>query len=1114
MPLPPEIRITVEKVNSQFLAKVVRAGDKEVCRHLFDYEPGLLVDHEPGWMLEKRVPRHEWEAVKAGESEAQAQAADAKVLADYGQRLYGFLFGDGKEFASFLEYNDIYRRGARLSLCLHQKNAVALWALPWEYLHDGSGFLALDGRFLLSRLPWGLGEMSAPRTPPPLRVLVLISSPTDQAELNTEKEVAVIQDALDDERLVRVEFLDDANLPAIGDMLRRGDYHVLHYTGHGSYSRICPRCQAANAPRNLQCGKCGADVSEVPGKSYLALEDDEGQTRQADAKALLPLLRQASNLRLVVLSGCQTGRTNDLDAFSGVATGLLQADIPAVMAMQFSILDESGIELARAFYSDLAQGRTPAEALFAARLALHHRQGGPGYDWGVPALYLRASGMHLIDPRATPVVVEPMQRLDVGGLPLPRVFVGRKPELRRARQALRDRHVTGIYVRGIGGIGKSTLAAKLLERPGLGAVDDALVVRCNEISLPTDAITKVARFLEGQGLAGHAQAAALLLDTRFPMLDRARQAAQLVADRRYLLVFDNLESIMGTVDEADVWEVEDPQVRDFFRGLLEARWKSTCLFTGRYRWATFEQRPVPTSGLDLHLPGLTVRQAIMLMSNLPRLSRESLAHKREAYHRIGGHPKTIELLEGWLEGHTLRYLLYGADLGEMLSEQWEGYFLNALLSRLTAQEQDTLTRMAVFRTRFGEGEMAYVGAGAATLRRWLDLSLAQREGPELYALHPVVREYLLNRLPEEERTKLHLWAAQYYARPFVEAAKQTWGDRYDPGDETEVLKAIVQRAELSQAQGAMDMALEWHHHLFQAGRYEEAGAIVTAVWLVMHRWGQRDAAKSLLRMSIETLEGRSKAIARMNLASLLLDEGQLDAALATYQQVYKTFEALGAKAQMAAVLAQQSIIYKNKGEYDEAIEYQSRGLKLDRERGDEEGQAISLHQLSILYMLKGDYQAAMRHSQEAEALDRKRGYEASLAADLHQQGLILTDLDRPQEALARFQESLEIARRIKHEERAADSLTAIGKLLMFDGQMGAAIDCFAEALEIYRRLGNPAKVGIALEHLGIVHERQGQYAAALEKYQQAERLYRQYYPPSIPIIEQHIARVRGKQGGG
>ena len=91
-------------------------------------------------------------------------------------------------------------------------------------------------------------------------------------------------------------------------------------------------------------------------QAELALEDEAGQSRPAGIDELRPHLPQAPNLRLVLLSGCQTAQTSDQDAFSGVATGLLAADIPAVVAMQFRIWDSSGIALAGAFYAALARG--------------------------------------------------------------------------------------------------------------------------------------------------------------------------------------------------------------------------------------------------------------------------------------------------------------------------------------------------------------------------------------------------------------------------------------------------------------------------------------------------------------------------------------------------------------------------------------------------------------------------------------------------------------------------------------------------------------------------------------------------------------------------------------
>jgi hypothetical protein len=56
-------------------------------------------------------------------------------------------------------------------------------------------------------------------------------------------------------------------------------------------------------------------------------------------------------------------------------------------------------------------------------------------------------------------------------------------------------------------------------------------------------------------------------------------------------------------------------------------------------------------------------------------------------------------------------------------------------------------------------------------------------------------------------------------------------------------------------------------------------------------------------------------------------------------------------------------------------------------------------------------------------------------------------------------------------------------------------------------------MGISVESLGAIHEMQGEYAAALEKYEEAKKIFQRMYPDGLPMIEQDIARVRGKMGG-
>jgi hypothetical protein len=145
------------------------------------------------------------------------------------------------------------------------------------------------------------------------------------------------------------------------------------------------------------------------------------------------------------------------------------------------------------------------------------------------------------------------------------------------------------------------------------------------------------------------------------------------------LVFDNFESVMevghpstslrtsGQGTEA-AYAVKEPTLAGFCAGLLEARGRSLCLFTGRYRWQDFETYVGRGTAIEIHLPRLTPAQAVMLMDNLPRLRHEPRGTKVALLKKVGGHPKSIELLEGWLATGRVSDLLNDPSLDGLLAQ--------------------------------------------------------------------------------------------------------------------------------------------------------------------------------------------------------------------------------------------------------------------------------------------------------------------------------------------------------------------------------------------------------------------------------------------------------------
>ncbi|KPV49477.1 hypothetical protein SE17_32420, partial [Kouleothrix aurantiaca] len=140
---------------------------------------------------------------------------------------------------------------------------------------------------------------------------------------------------------------------------------IFHFAGHGVFTR-----QMADQP------------GTYTGTGALAFYD-----QSVDAEQLGINLRGQS-VRLAVLGGCETGRRDGVNVWSGVAPALVKQQIPAVIANQLPIKDACAIAFSKQLYGALAGGLPIEQALAAGRVAAYNAD-KEGRDWGVPVLYMR-----------------------------------------------------------------------------------------------------------------------------------------------------------------------------------------------------------------------------------------------------------------------------------------------------------------------------------------------------------------------------------------------------------------------------------------------------------------------------------------------------------------------------------------------------------------------------------------------------------------------------------------------------------------------------------------------------------------------------------------------------
>jgi hypothetical protein len=310
----------------------------------------------------------------------------------FGSRLYETVFAGEVGTAYRRSLDAAEREGKGLRLRLRLTAAPDLGDLPWEYLYsEGLGdFLVLSDRRPMVRYPELPVSVRPLLVEPPLRILLLISAPSDFPALDAAAEEARLREALagviaDGRAELRV--LERATLSDLQRALRQEDVHVLHYIGHGGFDR-------AND------------------EGVLVLEDDQGRGRMVSGRSLGTILHDHDPMRLLVLNACEGARTGTEDPFGGVAPELTRRGAPAVVAMQFEITDGAAIQFAREFYLALADGYPVDAAVSAARKAIF--AGGNDIEWGTPVLYLRAPSGEVFEMAPTvatlpePVPPEPL----------------------------------------------------------------------------------------------------------------------------------------------------------------------------------------------------------------------------------------------------------------------------------------------------------------------------------------------------------------------------------------------------------------------------------------------------------------------------------------------------------------------------------------------------------------------------------------------------------------------------------------------------------------------------------------------------------------------------------
>jgi tetratricopeptide (TPR) repeat protein len=653
---------------------------------------------------------------------------------------------------------------------------------------------------------------------------------------------------------------------------------------------------------------------------------------------------------------------------------------------------------------------------------------------------------------------------------------------------------------GQGGIGKSSLAVKLLEAVGVNLPTATLVNSSDynriicfraEAGNSFDEVAKA--ILDGLGIEADAKAEAN---------QKIRQILAGLTQERCLLLLDNLEVILHPASHPQSGRAITPDWGKLLHALAVNNHRSQVILTSREIPADLgdgQSAKVVFDSVLVHIEtllGVDVAAGIEILRQ--RQLRDSEEDLRWITERVGGHAFLLTQLAnlgkdkpGYLRQHP-----------ELVTENAEP-ILQAQLARQGKKARDLLRRMCVLRVGinirgltflrlYNDGQKDFWDLSVSNLfrtpvckqpheltvgeinqtkliiERLVESSLVQSRydetGEYLYSLHRLIVEFLQGTYQADIP---HLLKSVY---AFYQAGKQV----KDPQN-LEDLRPI----------------LEAQYFAFQLGNYQEAYSLLTAnIGQYLTYWGNWNLLKDLYDQILPYVkDSADRRYCLISIGVIHRNWGNWDEAEKYFRDALASAQKENSKSGMASSWELLGYIESCRGNWDEAEALYRQSLEVRTQLGDRAGMATSWGQLGDIERDRGKWdEAEALYRQSLEVMTQLRD-RAGMAAIWGVLGDIERDRGKWDGAQALYRQSLEVRTQLRDQSGMAALIGCLGENELGRGNLDAAEKLLREALAKMEELGMTWHIAETNYDLAQLERRRGNTEIAQQHYDTAHQIF-------------------------
>jgi predicted ATPase/DNA-binding CsgD family transcriptional regulator len=630
-------------------------------------------------------------------------------------------------------------------------------------------------------------------------------------------------------------------------------------------------------------------------------------------------------------------------------------------------------------------------------------------------------------------------------------FIGRADELSDLERLLKEKHIRLVTLLAPGGMGKTRLATKLVEKLSTDFNDGVFFIPLNELISEEHLISTIA---ESVGLRLQ------------PGGNPSSQVFQHLRDKQILLVLDNIENIQTGLNFVADLLLQTPEIK--------------LLTTSRKRLNLMGETIFPVGGLkvpDKNLP----------IADLAKFSAVTLFIQIAQ----NTHPSFKIHQNDWKDIVKICQLVMGMPLGIVLAATWVNLFSPAEIAaeitksmdilstdlydiperhrsiravfastwtQLVDEERESIEKLSVFRGGFDrQAGQKITDTSLHTLRLLAERGMLSRTALGRFEVHELIRQYAEEQLGQSAYYRITLDShANYYAN----LLDHLYLD----------MRSRQQRFALGRVEENIEnMKSAWDYFLGQKN-HATIAAMVPGFYYFFESQGWYQEGRGIFERAVMQF---SSGVQKPLLGRLYARLGAFEHRLGDYQNAAKSLkdslsmlQNSGDDGELAYTVSFMADLSRSLGDYEASRKLCQKSLSLFDKVNDKWGIAGELHNLGVAAYHLGEMEEAQNFYEKSLVISRDLGDPYGTVTSLIAIGVLLQDMGKYDEAKKLYLKSFTISEGLDDLNGIIASTINLGRVDFLMGNLKSAKKYSQAGFEISNELGDRWGIAASLINLG------------------------------------------------